>query len=89
MPASSIFTRGLVFTDWLSHTKASDRAGGDSAFSPEERPEQTNTGVTLPFNSQVVMISFVIKESIMAEIDFLKNDIIGLLRHIKQWTKDQ
>merc|ERR1712107_726756 len=29
------------------------------------------------------------QESIMAEIDFLKNDIIGLLRHIKQWTKDQ
>lgn len=29
------------------------------------------------------------QESIMAEIDFLKNEIIGLLRHIKQWTKDQ
>ena len=89
MLESSIFTRGLVFTDCFSPTQASDRAGGDSAFSPEERPEQTNTGVTLPFNSQDVMISFVIKESIMAEIDFLKNDIIGLLRHIKQWTKDQ
>ena len=29
-----------------------------------------------------------IQESIMAEIDFLKNDIIGILRNIKAWTKD-
>ena len=28
-------------------------------------------------------------ESVMAEIDFLKNDVIGLLRDIKKWTKDQ
>lgn len=29
------------------------------------------------------------QESIMGEIDFLKNDIIGLLRHLKDWMADQ
>lgn len=28
-------------------------------------------------------------ESVGAEIDFLKNDILGALREIKDWTKDQ
>jgi len=29
-----------------------------------------------------------VQETIMAEIDFLRNDIIGLLREIDDWTKD-
>jgi len=30
-----------------------------------------------------------LQESIMTEIDFLRNDIISILRNIKSWTKDQ
>ncbi len=29
------------------------------------------------------------QESYMSEIDMLKNDVIGILRHIKEWTKTQ
>ena len=29
------------------------------------------------------------QDSFIGEIDFLKNDVISLLRHIKDWTKDQ
>jgi len=29
------------------------------------------------------------QESVIAEIDFMKNDIIGILRNIKDWTRDQ
>ena len=30
-----------------------------------------------------------LQESIMSEIDFLRNDVISILRNIKTWTKDQ
>ena len=30
-----------------------------------------------------------LQESIMTEIDYLRNDIIAILRNIKTWTKDQ
>ena len=30
-----------------------------------------------------------LQESIMTEIDYLRNDIISILRNIKIWTKDQ
>lgn len=30
-----------------------------------------------------------VQETIMAELDFLRNDVIGLLRHIDEWTQDQ
>jgi len=30
-----------------------------------------------------------VQESIMAEIDYLKNEVIGILRHIDEWTQDQ
>ena len=46
-------------------------------------PDKDSQETTLYF------VIFPLQESIMAEIDFLKNEIIGLLRHIKQWTKDQ
>ena len=29
------------------------------------------------------------QESYMGEIDMLKNDVIGILRHIREWTKTQ
>ena len=29
------------------------------------------------------------QDAITGEIDFLKNDVISLLRHIKEWTKDK
>ena len=29
------------------------------------------------------------QDAYMGEIDFLKNDVISTLRHIKEWTKDQ
>lgn len=29
-----------------------------------------------------------VQESVVAEIDFIKNDIIGILRHIETWTQD-
>ena len=28
-------------------------------------------------------------ESCMSEIDMLKNDVIGILRHIEEWTRDK
>ena len=30
-----------------------------------------------------------LQESIMAEIDFLRNEVISILRNINTWTKDQ
>ena len=30
-----------------------------------------------------------LQESIMTEIDFLRNDVIAILRNINTWTKDQ
>ena len=29
------------------------------------------------------------QEAYMSEIDFLKNDIISILRNIREWTKDK
>ena len=29
------------------------------------------------------------QESCLSELDFLKNDVISLSRHIRDWTKDQ
>ena len=28
-----------------------------------------------------------VQEALMSEIDMLKNEIIGILRHIKEWTQ--
>ena len=30
-----------------------------------------------------------LQESIMAEIDFLRNEVISILRNINTWTKEQ